>query len=215
MRPSASSSGRILPRELLAQLDAPLVERVDVPDRALHEHLVLVERDDLAERRRIEPLIDHRRRGPVAGEQLVRQQLRDRGVAELLRLQLGARFVLGLAERQRLALREAVGDAASCDARRAGCATAPRPGSRTGSAACPGESADRTRAARWCPARPTRPGRCRSPPDGPRDRRACRCSPCRAAADTPAGAAGTGRRGAPNSSARRGSSSTRCRAGRA
>ena len=38
--------------QLLAQLDAPLVERVDVPDHALHEHLVLVQRDQPAERAR-------------------------------------------------------------------------------------------------------------------------------------------------------------------
>src|SRR5262245_40301358 len=37
-------------RELLPELDAPLVERVDVPHRALGEHTVLVERDELAER---------------------------------------------------------------------------------------------------------------------------------------------------------------------
>src|SRR6266508_4393788 len=32
----------------LAQLHAPLVERIDVPDRPLGEHLVLVQRDQLA-----------------------------------------------------------------------------------------------------------------------------------------------------------------------
>ena len=37
-------------RELLAELDAPLVEAVDPPDHALDEHPVLVERDDAAER---------------------------------------------------------------------------------------------------------------------------------------------------------------------
>src|SRR5437660_12729484 len=36
--------------ELLAQLDAPLIEGVDVPDDALGEHAVLVEGDQLAER---------------------------------------------------------------------------------------------------------------------------------------------------------------------
>ena len=36
-------------RQRLAELDAPLVEAVDAPDRALHEHDVLVERDQLAE----------------------------------------------------------------------------------------------------------------------------------------------------------------------
>src|SRR5690606_9206089 len=36
--------GRDAGGELLAELDAPLVERVPVPDRALHEHLVPVPR---------------------------------------------------------------------------------------------------------------------------------------------------------------------------
>ena len=39
-------------REHLAELDAPLVERVDVPDRALREDAVLVERDERARARR-------------------------------------------------------------------------------------------------------------------------------------------------------------------
>ena len=41
-------------RELLAELDAPLVERVDVPDRALGEDAVLVERHQRAERRPVD-----------------------------------------------------------------------------------------------------------------------------------------------------------------
>ena len=52
----------------LAELDAPLVERVDVPDRALGEHAVLVERDQLAERFRREPLGEDRVRGTIALE---------------------------------------------------------------------------------------------------------------------------------------------------
>src|SRR5256885_8913757 len=39
-------------RQLLAQLDAPLVERVDAPDDPLREDLVLVHRDQHAERPR-------------------------------------------------------------------------------------------------------------------------------------------------------------------
>src|SRR5690606_8158765 len=35
--------------QILAELDAPLIERVDTPDHALHEHLVLVESDQRAE----------------------------------------------------------------------------------------------------------------------------------------------------------------------
>jgi len=36
-------------RQHLAQLHAPLIERIDAPDRALREHAVLIERDQLAE----------------------------------------------------------------------------------------------------------------------------------------------------------------------
>ena len=36
--------------QLLAELHAPLVKRVDAPDDALDEYLVLVQRDQLAER---------------------------------------------------------------------------------------------------------------------------------------------------------------------
>src|SRR5215470_7876303 len=36
-------------RQRLAELDAPLVERVDVPDGPLREHAVLVERDERTE----------------------------------------------------------------------------------------------------------------------------------------------------------------------
>src|SRR5260370_26902301 len=39
-------------RQHFARLDAPLVERIDVPDRALDEDFVFVERDEL-------PLISH------------------------------------------------------------------------------------------------------------------------------------------------------------
>ena len=38
--------------QLFAELDAPLIEWIDVPDRGLNEHLVLVERDERAERTR-------------------------------------------------------------------------------------------------------------------------------------------------------------------
>jgi hypothetical protein len=43
------------------QFDAPLVERVDVPDGALGEDAVLVEGDELAERCRLESLGEIRR----------------------------------------------------------------------------------------------------------------------------------------------------------
>src|SRR5216110_904139 len=47
-------------REHLAELDAPLVERVDVPDRSLHQDAVLVQRDELAERFGLKPVGENR-----------------------------------------------------------------------------------------------------------------------------------------------------------
>ena len=45
-----STTGSKPGREFLAELDAPLVEGVDVEHRAFDEHAVLVERDQPAER---------------------------------------------------------------------------------------------------------------------------------------------------------------------
>ena len=61
-------------RQRLAELHAPLVEGVDVPDRALHENLVLVERDQPAERLGVEPAVEQRVGRPVARKDLVRQR---------------------------------------------------------------------------------------------------------------------------------------------
>src|SRR5690242_10867918 len=51
--------------ELLPQLDAPLVERIDVPDDTLRVDAVLVERDELAERFRRQPVSEDRVRRTV------------------------------------------------------------------------------------------------------------------------------------------------------
>src|SRR6476660_8016070 len=50
----------------LAQLDSPLIEGVDPPERALGEDAVLVESDESAERVRVEPLGEDRVGGAVA-----------------------------------------------------------------------------------------------------------------------------------------------------
>ena len=84
----------------LAQFDAPLVERVDVPDHALGEDGVLVERDELAERLRREPLGEDRVRRAVALEDAVGH--------EPIRRAFGLHLLGRLAERQRLGLREDV-----------------------------------------------------------------------------------------------------------
>src|SRR5918999_142448 len=85
----------------LAQLHAPLVERVDAPDRALDECDVLVEGDDLAERGGGQLRREDGGRRPVARHHLVRHHLG--GGA------LGGDLFGGLAERQRLGLGEQVG----------------------------------------------------------------------------------------------------------
>src|SRR6476646_949347 len=65
---------RCLLGEHLAQFDAPLVEAVDVPDHALHEHAVLVQRDERAERMRRQAVGEDRAAGAVALEGAMRHQ---------------------------------------------------------------------------------------------------------------------------------------------
>src|SRR6478736_3399370 len=64
-------------RKLLTQLHTPLIERIDTPHNALYEYLVFVERDQLAERRRIKSREQDQRDRPVARMNLVRNQLSD------------------------------------------------------------------------------------------------------------------------------------------
>src|SRR5262245_41998116 len=54
--------------KLLAKFDAPLVEAVDVPDNALREDLVLVERDEPPQRVRSELVVQDGGRRAVAFE---------------------------------------------------------------------------------------------------------------------------------------------------
>src|SRR5262249_22783431 len=58
----------------LAQLDAPLVERVDVPDSTLREDGMLVESDELAERSRREAIGEDRIGWAIALEDPVRHK---------------------------------------------------------------------------------------------------------------------------------------------
>src|SRR5580658_11219083 len=60
--------------EHLPQLHAPLVKRVDAPDRALREDAMLVERDQLAERGGCEPLEQDRVGRPIALESAMRHE---------------------------------------------------------------------------------------------------------------------------------------------
>src|ERR1700722_17400743 len=84
----------------LAELHAPLVEAIDVPDRALGEDAVLIERDQLAERLWRQTVEQNHIGRPVALEEPVW----DEPIWRSLRLDL----LGGLAERQRLGLREHV-----------------------------------------------------------------------------------------------------------
>jgi len=52
--------------KLLAELDAPLVEGIDVPDRRLDEHAVLIKRDEAAERVGIELAVNLIGSRPIA-----------------------------------------------------------------------------------------------------------------------------------------------------
>ncbi len=88
-------------RQLLAQLDSPLVEGVDSPDRALGEDAVLVEGDQGAQRLGGQPVGEDRVGGAVALEDSVRDQR--------LRRALLAHLLGRLAEGERLALGEDVG----------------------------------------------------------------------------------------------------------
>ena len=88
-------------RELLAELDSPLIERVDVPDDALGEDGVLVEGDEHAEDVRSELLGHDRRRRPVAGEDAMGNEPVGRS--------LRGHLLGGLPERERLRLREQIG----------------------------------------------------------------------------------------------------------
>ena len=87
-------------RQHLAQLDAPLIERVDIPDRPLGKDAVLVERDQLPERLRRQALGQNRVGRAIALEDAMRHQPARRSFGFDLRFRL--------AERQRFGLREQV-----------------------------------------------------------------------------------------------------------
>ena len=61
-------------RQYLAQLDAPLIEGINLPDRPLGEYAVLVEGNQLAERLRGQALCDNGIRRPIAFEDAVGYQ---------------------------------------------------------------------------------------------------------------------------------------------
>src|SRR3984885_1302234 len=82
----------------LPELNAPLVERIDIPDGALRKHAVLIERDKLAKNLGREHIPEDRVRRSVTLEDLVWNQ----PIRRSFRLYL----LCSLAEGQRFALRE-------------------------------------------------------------------------------------------------------------
>src|ERR1700739_2276188 len=96
--------------ELLAELDSPLVEGVDPPHQALSQHAVLVERDELAERRRVQLLEENDSARTAAGIDLVRNERRDARRWQPLAYELCAHGVRALSRHQRLRLRKAARD---------------------------------------------------------------------------------------------------------
>ena len=88
-------------RQHLAQLHAPLVERIDIPDRALGKDRVFIQRHQLTQNRGRQHLRQDRVRRPVALKDLVRDQLGSHA--------LGLHLLGGLAEGQRLGLGKHVG----------------------------------------------------------------------------------------------------------
>ena len=95
------SSGTIRCRQHLAQFDAPLIERVDLPDRPLREHAVLIECDQRAECLRRQPFGQDGVRGTIAFKAAMWDQP--------LWCALRAHLLSGLPKRQRLGLCEDVG----------------------------------------------------------------------------------------------------------
>src|SRR5262249_8897097 len=89
-------------RENLAELHAPLVERVDSPDRPLGENVVLVKRHQPSERRRRQTVEHQEVGGSITLEDPVGNKRR--------RSALGANLLGRLPESERLRLREHIGD---------------------------------------------------------------------------------------------------------
>ena len=93
--------------ELLAELDSPLVEAVDIPDDALDEDLVLVQGNEPAQRVRRELLEEERAGGPVPVERPVSHQTLPVGHPSAA--ELGPDLVGRLALHQGFGLGEEVG----------------------------------------------------------------------------------------------------------
>lgn len=93
-----------------AQLNAPLIERIDVPNDALRENLVLVGGDKGTESKRCQLLDDNRVGWTISGEDLVRNEILQFVSFHAGLFQLGANFLLGLAKSESFCLRQEVGE---------------------------------------------------------------------------------------------------------
>ena len=87
-------------RQHLGQLDAPLIERIDITDCPFSENAVLVKRDQKPQHLRRQTLGEYGVGRAIAFENTVRR--------EPPRRALGLDFILRLAERQQFGLREQV-----------------------------------------------------------------------------------------------------------
>ena len=87
-------------RQHLGQVDAPLIERIDIPDCPYSENTVLVKRDQKPQHLRRQTLGQYGVGRAIAFENAVRR--------EPPRRALGLDFILRLAQRQRFGLREQV-----------------------------------------------------------------------------------------------------------
>src|SRR5438270_4812242 len=110
------ASARILHRrrkllgEPLAELDAPLVERVDAPDDALREHAVLIKRDELTQGCRIELLEQHDGARTAPRVDLVRDERLEPRRRHFLALEIRAHGLRGLPGHEGLRLCQAARD---------------------------------------------------------------------------------------------------------
>ncbi len=96
--------------ELLAELHSPLIVRVDVPNGALHENLVLVEGDERAQSERGDTRQENAIARTIALEDLVLSDLLDLVGRRVRLLHLGLDLGLCLAGHERLGLSQEIGE---------------------------------------------------------------------------------------------------------
>lgn len=88
-------------RQRLPELHTPLIERIDVPDRTLSKHHMLVVRNQRSQRTGRDLLRENARRRPITKEDLMRHQI--------IRRTFFADLIRRLTDHERLGLRKIVG----------------------------------------------------------------------------------------------------------